>query len=218
MVLFLNIGLLFVVFFRVPGNDSNDSSDSIIAELNHYLEQVKDYPGAPYTRIITYQRGIGDYDSLTFKKNDSIFHYDKYGIDVYKKLARTNVLKLDSILKIVHFKKNKAALQSLRRYYFLMSGYFDYHPCDSCLIQSATYIDTVRKLIIKKTNKYIVDSAYLKSYYDFRKQAEVLTKGAEIADIPKEIPALIFFPDILLFNWFGKTPININTQFMNTVN
>ncbi len=218
MILFLNIGLAIITVFRVPGKDSNDSSDSIIAELNHYTEEIKDYSGVPFMRIITYQRGIGDYDSLTVRKNDSVFHYGKDGIELYKKLATTNVIKLDSILKIVHFKKNKAALQSLRRYYFLMSGYFDYHPCDTCLVESTTYTDTVRKLIIRKTNKYVIDSNYLKSYYDFQKQAAVLAKSAGKADTPNEIPALIFLPDILLFSWLGKTPVNINTQFMNTAN
>jgi hypothetical protein len=213
---FVNIAVLIFVFFRVPGGDSNGSSDPIIGEIEYHLRDIKDYDGVPFTRTITYVRGVGDFDSLTVRHNDTLTHYGKDGVELYKKIAETNSRKLDSILKKVHFKKAKSALSSLQRYYYLMSGYFDYHPCDTCLVNSNTWTDTVRHIVVKKSNLYVVDSTYLKSFYEFQRKNNQLVESANMAEVPGRFTSILIFPDILLLNWLGKTPLHINTQLLKT--
>ncbi|MBE9584009.1 hypothetical protein IM792_06070 [Mucilaginibacter sp. JRF] len=162
----LIMNLMLALGSIVTIDESNDSPeiDPFIAEINRSIEDIKDAPGLPYTRIITYESNKGKFDSVTFINigHDTLFKYDEVGIKVFKEMALANIKKIDSASTKMQFKKTKDMFRYLREYHFLYATMFDYPPCDSCFVSGLRVMDKDSTLV-KISKTYIIDSVYLRN-------------------------------------------------------
>ena len=143
---------------------------------------------------------------------NTLIHYDQKGVDLFRKIAKVNVKKIDSIRSKLKFKKTKKILDNLSKYFFLVGDMFDYPPCDTCLI-SGYKIKLKDGTLVKDSRKYIIDSAYLKDRIIFDKKITEIYELKEKSESPAIVLSLITYPCYFIGEKLGKKTAKKNIVF-----
>ena len=162
----LNI-LLFNVVFTLPAfifidaySNDESSMDPIIMEFNSYSKNISTFKGRPFSFENTTLLNQSS-SRLSFVDNDSLFTYHESYIPVFRQMATSNVKYIDSILPGVKFKRNQEALKELKEYFRLFNSYFDYPPCDTCLIEQQVFRVKKTNIPIGERKEYQFEYPYL---------------------------------------------------------
>ena len=213
-ILIINVGMVALSLLSIDRSNDSPEMDPFIAEIEYYSDGLKEMGGIPYSRSITFERGIGTYDSLSIMNpaRDTLTHYDQKGVDLFRNIAKVNVKKIDSIRSKLNFKKTKKLFDDLRNYFFLVGDMFDYPPCDTCFI-SGYNIKLKDGTLLKDSRKYIIDSAYLKDRIIFDKKISEIYELKEKSESPAIVLYLITYPYYFIGEKLDKKTTRKNIRF-----
>ena len=194
-ILILNASVLILSFLTFDSYSNFKLNTPIITELNHSLKKVKSYPGYPYSLLKKdyLKSGKTDY-FIGFINNDTVTFYDQNHIDVYKDLARENAFYLDSLHNNLHFQRNRKALGELSDFFKLIPTYFDYPPCDTCLVEVKPYYMPNESIPYLVESTFEIDRPHLRSYFHFQKQIDNMIELQQFATSPQIISGYLLLP------------------------
>ncbi|MBD1394164.1 hypothetical protein [Mucilaginibacter glaciei] len=212
-LILLNV-LMFALSFINIGEERHDGIgfDPIVNEINGILPDLKSYPGIIYTRTTIVELGKKRIDSISILNNDTLTHFGQEGVNLYRHMAKINVRKIDSIIKVAKFNRTKHVLKPLRDFYFLINTYFDYPACDTCLIKSQVISNHKTGLVLKETKEYVIDDVYLQDFKKFEKNIKILEEDVNRANNPLTIPGVLLYPYYFVGDLLGKKTIHVYTN------
>lgn len=208
-IFIFNVSLVLLSLLFFDSYSKENTFDPILRELDMSLEKVQSYKGIPYTFVEeVFPKQKFKNIKLSFVKNDTVYYYGSKHILFFRELAKRNVTYLDSIQEVVMFRRNKVILIDLSKYYRNISTYFDYPPCDTCLVEHIVSRNRIDSSLISDKKEYIIDAPYLIPYENHETKIKELNKLSEFATSPGSIIGFLLSPVQLIVSFFGITENN----------
>jgi hypothetical protein len=203
-IVLINVSFVIIAIVLVDSYSNSKIGDPILNELQEVFTNIKTYEGKPYTYVEEYYPKIKSKNrKISFMKNDTAFYYEKNHVDYYKQLSENNSRLLDSLTFTVKFQRSKDILLELSQYFKLMSTYFDYPPCDTCLIEHIVYKSRRDSTIEMVRKEYIIDAPYLKHYKIYESKLKEINELYEYATSPQYLIGLLTMPTEFIFKLFN---------------
>ena len=85
-------------------------------------------------------------------------------------MVEENKQYLDSVIPLLHFRRNKAILKEFLKYNNNLEKLFLKPGCDTCLIKHIVYYDPNDSSNVIDEKEYVIDKSYTQPLKDFQKK------------------------------------------------
>jgi hypothetical protein len=213
-LIILNLFFCILSLIVTDHTDKNINSDPIIAELQYYLPDVKMTKGQPYSRIFNSENSSEMFDRISLKSNDTIIYLGKPAYLSYRKMVKSNIKIINSILKKLKFDRSKEIFTSLQDYYSSLDVFFDSEPPFEPYrkYNAFSYIDSVK--VQTPVNEYVIDSTITNHYKEYLSKCEKLNEDDNFAYKSEFLPSLLLIPYYYLGEKIFKGEVyHVSTYF-----
>lgn len=201
--------LLIALVFRDPYSNTKNL-DPILNEYEITFSQIKSFSGEPYSfrQSVNYEEKKIQ-NEIGFLDNDTLKYYGDEHIRILRNLYNNNIKYIDSVKPKLIFNRNREMVSDLSNHFKVMNSYFDYYPCDTCLVKHKKIIRRKDSVVIEVTKEYLIDKPYHKNYNMYQNKIDKIIKGNEYGTSPQLLLEFLLKPLDLLaeqMEWYtGET-------------